>query len=388
MKKFFFFSLSIAILLFFPGCGQDKSHEAHEHEEAEDAGIDSHEGEEHHDDESGETVSDSYTLLTLRKQPFSMTVRTGGQISVDSRDVVMVTAKSSGLVNLSNDFLFPGVKVSRGDILFTISGQQLAENNTELNFIQIKADLELATANFERAQKLIGDKIITQSDYLSAKNEYEKLLSVYENLNATFGSNGNIVPSGATGYIREIFVTEGQKVSPGDPLASIVIEHYHVLRADLSPDHGDVMSRIVDATFTVGYSDRVYRVSELNGRKISQGKSMGVSSFYIPVYFRLDYHPDLIDGTFAEVYLKGDKIDDALVVPNSALMEEFGNIYVFVADDDGDFVKRYVKTGYSDGESTMIISGLSEGETIVATGAFRIKLSQMSTTAPSHAHDH
>ncbi len=120
----------------------------------------------------------------------------------------------------------------------------------------------------------------------------------------------------------------------------------------------------------------------MNGRKISHGKSTGENSFYIPVYFRMDYDPELIEGTFAEVFLIGKKLNDAIVVPNEALMEEFGKLYVFVADDDGDFIKRYIKAGYSDGEKTMILSGLSENEKIVATGAYRIKLSQMATSAP------
>ena len=102
----------------------------------------------------------------------------------------------------------------------------------------------------------------------------------------------------------------------------------------------------------------------------------------------MDHDPDLIEGTFAEVFLIGEKINDAIIVPNSALMEEFGKLYVFVAHDHGDFVKRYVSTGNSDGENTMILSGLSENEKIVATGAYHIKLSSMTTSAPAHSHNH
>jgi len=68
-------------------------------------------------------------------------------------------------------------------------------------------------------------------------------------------------------------------------------------------------------------------------------------------------------------------------------MEEFGKLYVFVADDDGDFIKRYIETGNSDGEMTMLTAGLSENERIVATGTYRVKLSQMVTSAPD-AHNH
>jgi multidrug efflux pump subunit AcrA (membrane-fusion protein) len=148
----------------------------------------------------------------------------------------------------------------------------------------------------------------------------------------------------------------------------------------------DALISVESANFTVGYSDKVYKTSEMNGRKISYGKSTGENSFYIPVYFRMDYNPELIEGTFAEVFLIGKKLNEAIVVPNSALMEEFGKLYVFVADDDGDFIKRYIKTGSTDGENTMILSGLAENEKVVATGASMIKLSLMSTSAPAHNH--
>jgi RND family efflux transporter MFP subunit len=254
--------------------------------------------------------------------------------------------------------------------------------------LQVNVDLEKAKANYDRAGKLIQDKIITQNDFLSAKNEYDKLLNTYNNLNANTGSGGNLVRSTVNGYIRELFVTEGQKVTPGQQLASIVTEHNLVLQADVSPDHVNVLPTITSANFTVGYSDKLYRLRDMNGKKISQGKSTGSSSYYIPLYFRLDYQPELIDGTFAEVYLTGNEIPDAIVVPNSALLEEFGKIYVFVKDEDGDFLKRYVEPGYGDGENTLILSGLSEGETIVATGTYNVKIAQSSTAAPAHSHNH
>jgi RND family efflux transporter MFP subunit len=278
------------------------------------------------------------------------------------------------------------VKISKGDVLFTISGAQLAEGNSELNFRQVTADLDRASANYERAKKLIADKIITEGDFLDAKNEYEKLLNTYENLSATQGKNGNIVTAGVNGYIKEVYVTEGEKVSPGEQLASLVIDHNLVLRADVSPDKSEMLNKITDANFKVGYSDKVYRLSEMNGSKISQGKSTGANSYYIPVFFRMDYTPELIEGTFAEVYLIGSEMSSAIVVPNSALMEEFGKMYVFIADPDGEFLKRYVVTGNSDGQQTEIISGLSEGESIVAEGTYRVKLMQQNTNPPSHNH--
>lgn len=307
---------------------------------------------------------------------------------VDSKDILVITAKTSGIVKFTDHFLFPGVRAPKGKALFTLSGEQLADDNTELKFMQVKADMDLASANYERAKSLISEKIITQEHFLEAKNDYEKVLNEFNNLRSTFGVSGNIISSPDNGYIREIYVTEGQKISTGQPLASIVIEHNLVLKADLSPDHLDILPSIEKAKFTVGYSKRIFSTAELNGTKISFGKSTGENSFYIPVFFRMNYDPELIEGTFAEVYLIGKEINDAIVVPNSSLMEEFGKLYVFVEDEDGDYLKRYIKTGNDDGEFTEVTEGLSENEIIVATGAYNIKLSQMTGAVSPHSHNH
>lgn len=340
----------------------------------------------HDESEEAHSLETDHTVITIKKQAFSVIVKTGGRIMVDSKDIEIITAKSSGIVKFIDHFLFPGVRINRDQPLFTISGDRLADDNSELNYIQAKADLEMATLNYERAKKMITERIITEEHYLELKNVYEKALNEFNNLNAAFGKDGNSISSPDNGYIREVYITEGQKVTSGQSLASIVIEHNIVLKADISPDYLDMLPYIENANFKVGYSNHIYKTKDMGGKKISYGKSTGGNSFYIPVYFRMKYIPELIEGTFAEVYLVGQEIPDAIVVPNSALLEEFGKYYVYVEDFDGDFIKRYVSTSFSNGEETLITAGLAEDETIVATGAYQVKLSQMTTSAPAHNH--
>lgn len=399
MKYFLTSFLTALVLLFSAGCANNTpdgstdhgssvhnstDHESDNHESSD---HESETGEHHDGHDSGERHSDP-SVIIVKKQPFSAVIKTGGKILVDSKDIKIITAKASGIVYFSDDFLFPGVKVNRNQTLFTVAGNQLADDNTELNYKQIRSDLDKAALNYERAQKLISEKIITEEHFLSAKNEYEKVLNEFNNLNATSGKYGNNISSPSDGYIKEIYVTEGQKVSSGQPVARIVTEHNLVLRADISPDNIDILTSVDQANFTVGYSKKVYKTSEMNGRKISHGKSTGENSFYIPVYFRMNYDPSLIEGTFAEVYLIGKTINDVIVIPNTSLMEEYGKYYVFIADEDGDYIKRYIETGYDNGESTMVISGLQENESIVVSDTYLIKLSQMSATVPSHNHNH
>jgi RND family efflux transporter MFP subunit len=367
--KILYFSLIIIVLPVFSSCNQaGKSEVAETH---------------------GESVEiQGLRLDTIRKGNFSFTLKTGGEILADNKNISVITAKSSGIVRFSDRFLFQGVKVNAGQILFTVSGENLAEDNAGLRFSQLEANLEKARSNYERAQKLLPDKIITEEHFLEIKNEYAKILSEYEIFRRTFNENASLVTSPAAGYIRELYVTEGQKVSAGDRLATIIGEHKIVLKALLSPLHAKILPSVESANFRVAGNNRVFRTQDLNGRKISYGKSTGENSFYIPVYFSMDYDPELIEGTFAEVWLKGEEIHDAITVPNSSLMEEFGSYYVFVKDDDGDFLKRYIKTGYSDGERTLVTEGLKENEVIAAEGVYQIKLKQMAGSVPAHTHNH
>lgn len=388
MKNLLFFIL-ILFAAFLTGCSSKNAH-VHEAADEQQKSI-VHEHEENKTDvlvneEEQPGEPSGYSIITLTRRPFAFTLKTGGMIMADNKDILLITAKSPGLVIFSNSYLFPGVKVSRGQNLFTISGEQLTEDNSELKHRQLKADLDRATQNYERAKNLISDKIITEEHFLSVKNEYEKALNEFENLNATYSEKGNSVTSPENGYIREIFVGEGQKVLSGEALASIILERKLILKADVSPDHLDILPRIESANFRVGYSKKLYKTSDMNGQKIAFGKSTGGNSFYVPVYFSIDYDPGLIEGSFAEVFVTGELTENLIVVPNSALMEEFGKFYVFVAHEDGDFVKRYITASYSDGENTVVLGGLSEGERIVSEGASLIKLSQMTTPAPAHNH--
>ena len=382
--------LVIIIFLLIPASFiRCSSGNTHNHEAADSNGSPAHV---HEDEEqaSGEhehsADTSAYRLITLRNRPFAFTIRAGGTIMSDNKDIMLVTAKSPGLVSFNNQYLFPGVKVSRGQVLFTISGNQLTEDNSELRYRQLKSDLEKASLNDERAGTLISDRLITEEHFLEVKNEYEKTLSEFETLKETYREGGNTVFSPGTGYIREIFAMEGQKVASGETLASIIADRKLILKADVSPDNLDVLPLIDRAGFRVGYSPKLFRTDEMNGRKIAYGKSTGGNSFYVPVYFSIDYDPGLIEGSFAEVYLTGEKTEDRIVVPNTALLEEFGKVYVFVAHEDGDFEKRYITPGQTDGESTVALSGLSENERIVSEGTFHVRLSQMPVSAPAHNH--
>jgi multidrug efflux pump subunit AcrA (membrane-fusion protein) len=78
----------------------------------------------------------------------------------------------------------------------------------------------------------------------------------------------------------------------------------------------------------------------------------------------------------------------ALVIKESALIEEQGNFYVYVQTAGESFQKREVKTGKRDGEKVQILSGVQPGERVVTKGGHQIRLSSLSGALPAHGHEH
>lgn len=73
-------------------------------------------------------------------------------------------------------------------------------------------------------------------------------------------------------------------------------------------------------------------------------------------------------GSLAKFTLISKQIDAAIVVPNSAIIADLAQRYVFVITD-GRAIRKAVEVGFSDGTDSEILSGLSIGEKIVIKGA-------------------
>ena len=136
-------------------------------------------------------------------------------------------------------------------------------------------------------------------------------------------------------------------------------------------------------------------------------------SAYLPATFEFDNVGDIIAGSFVEVYLLLKPRTNVVTVPNSALTEEQGLYYVYIKlhdshahehedhaheheahdheheGEEGVFEKREVKIGQTDGVRTEIVEGLKAGETVVAKGAYQVKLAASSSVIPEgHNHNH
>ena len=183
-------------------------------------------------------------------------------------------------------------------------------------------------------------------------------------------------------------VTDGQFVEEGSPLIEITSNRRLLLQAEVSQSHLQKIQRVKSANFKTPYQTEVQSIDDYNGKLISYGKVIKPGSSFIPVLFELDNLHDLIPGSFVELFLLTNPSEMELVIPKSALMQDYSLNYVYVQTGGESFEKREVKLGVDDGVSIQILSGVSEGEWVVTKGAYQIKMASMSSTIPAHGHEH
>lgn len=322
------------------------------------------------------------------RRPFAEIIKTTGHILAAQGDEVIVTANSTGIIAFGNSNKQIGSAVDAGETLFSIVGGGLTENNINIEFANAKASYKKNKADFERAQKLIDEKVISTKEFQEIELNYKNATTNFNTISKNYSGNGKKITSPMTGYIKNLLVNEGQYVEVGQTIASVSQNKKLMLKAEVPQKHYTKLGRIASANFITAYDNKVYNTDSLNGQLISYGKSTDQHAFYIPVNFEIDNKGDIIPGSYIEIFLRTTEINNVLTIPLSSLMEEQGHYYVFVQSSGEGFQKRVLELGISDGINIQVISGIKENERVVSKGAYQIKLATMSGKMPAHGHEH
>lgn len=390
-----------AMLVGFVACRgseQDHDHEAYiNHEDH--ADHEGHESHDHHDSgkdddhdhedgliefSSSKQKSAGIQTEVVKTGTFHGVLTTGGRILSASGDEKIVSATGSGIVRFARD-LTDGMQVASGTPLFSISAADMADEGQSG---QAVVAVNGAKIEYERARKLAEERLITEKELQEARLNYEMAQKAASAIGQTKSRAGVSIASPMTGYVKEIMVRPGAYVSAGEPLMVITGNKNLYLRAEVPERHYAELSRVVSANFKPSYSEVVYSVADLGGRKVGSSTTTAANSRMIPVTFEFPNSAGLLAGAYAEVTLLLGNRDGILTVPKSALIEDQGIFHVFVRHDGEHFEKRVVRIGSSDGLRCEVLSGLKDGDEVVSKGAMKLKLASATTAIPAHTHNH
>jgi len=372
-------------------CAHDHGHEAeHNHEPGEECDhnhTSANESAEHGDEimfSPEQAKSAGLETVIIQPSTFHQVIKTSGQILSAQGDEVTISATSSGIVSFNKPSLNEGLAVKGGESLLSISSRNIVDGDPAL---KAKSTYDIAQREYQRAESLIGDKLIAEKEYNEIKLNYENAKVAYQAVAQRSTARGVGISTPITGFIKTKLVNEGQYVEVGQALMTVTQNRKLQLRADVSERYYKDLGNITSANFRTPYDKTVYTLANLNGRMVSYGKSSSNQEYYVPVNFEFDNIGQVISGSYVEVYLLGQPRSNIISVPVSSLIEEQGLYFVYLQVHNDAYKKQEVTPGTSDGGNIEILAGLKKGDKVVSKGAYHVKLASTSASIP-HAHEH
>ncbi|MGL4957166.1 MAG: efflux RND transporter periplasmic adaptor subunit [Bacteroidales bacterium] len=320
-----------------------------------------------------------------RSETFGTVIKTTAQVMPSQGDERVVTAKASGSVRFAADNIVAGQMVAKGKPLLRIESAGMVDNNMSLRYSEALNEYNRSKIEYERKQQLSQDKIVSESELLTAKTTFDNAQAVYFNLRNNFSEEGQIVVAPIRGFIKQLLVGSGEFVEVGQPLISITQNSTLFIKAELSPKYYAVLSQIKTANIREQSTQKTYTLESLGGKLLSYAKSADLQNPLIPIIFQVNNTADLLSGSFVDMYIKTQSPTHAITIANEALVEEMGNYFVYRQLTPELFEKTEVKIGVSDGLRTEVVQGLEAGQRIVSKGAILVKLAHAAGGLDPHA---
>ncbi len=299
-----------------------------------------------------------------------------------------IRARVAGII-LSRSFI-EGTDVKKGDLLFQIDPApfkaQLAKARASL--ASAEASLFDAKAIIRRYERLVKTGAISTQQYDSAKAqllgaEAAKRMALAEIQTAKLNLGYATVTAPISGRIGRAMVTEGSLVGQGEATVLATIQQLDPIYVDFTEPVSHYLQ--IKAAFAAdkAYSDKPARVELVldDIDYIQEGRflfsDVTVNQQTGQVSLRSEFaNPNalLLPGMFVRVRTTLATIPDAVFVPQRAVLRNpDGSARVMVVDAKGQVQARPVKMGTMQGGDWLVLEGLSKGESIVSTGASKVR---------------
>lgn len=236
----------------------------------------------------------------------------------------------------------------------------LDKGGTSSQYYQALATCENARKTLERMQSLYSEGAIAlqmldgaQTAYAVAKANFEGARSAVE------------LTTPITGEVTAVNANLGDLAVPGTVLSTVA--RIEEMKVTFNMNETDV------ATLAPGQSVRVYSEvrpeAHCDGRVIQIAKSADVRSrsFEIKALFSNTADRWFKPGMFVKVTFTLSTGSDVLTVPNGAIQNDGVRSRVFRIRD-GRSYEVAVNLGVTDGERTVVLEGLSDGDTVATLG--------------------
>ena len=310
---------------------------------------------------------------TVVARDLPLVVKAVGRL-LPNREVV-VSAEVPGIVKHYDADV--GASVDRGALLAKIDpgDYALALKEAEANLLAAQIKLPVEKRSFERARRLLPEKVITPELYDQAEARYQsaealvvQLESIVAQARRRVKKTDIIAPF--TAYVARRFVEKGQHIATGDPV--IQLADLSAMRVKIHVNELDYVH--VDKNDPVTVTVEAFPGRSLTGRvdKIGVQADSRTNTFDVEI---LVDNPDFLlkAGLTARVTIQTDAITGALMIPQDTVLFRENRKEVFIVNDRQEAQARVVTLGRMDGSEVRVLEGLMPGQQLVVSGAAYLK---------------
>ena len=295
--------------------------------------------------------------IVVQPEEFANTLSLSG--SIEANEQIELRSEVPGVAE--KIFFSEGARVSKGQVLVKINDVELRAQAGAARTRQ-----NLAAENERRAKLLLEKEAISREEYDIASADFKTAQAQTQLINAQIAKTSIRAPFAGTVGLRNI--SPGTYVTPETLIASLVNSSQIKITFSIPEKYAAQMKVNSNVTFTVAGSTEKYtaKIYALEPAVEVTTRTLRVRA--------LAQNPDgkLLPGTFANVVLPLDKIDDAFIVPTEAIVPVQDGKKVFVARN-GKAEEVMVTTGTRTDKDIVVLSGLKAGDTVLTTGVLTLK---------------
>ena len=264
----------------------------------------------------------------------------------------------------------------------SLTKQESSYQTALLNAQQKKESADSTASNAQKEYNL--QKIELDQKVEDAQEQYDTLAEELAEIKEAIGNNG-VVTASCSGIVSSLNIAVGDEISAGggasdsmsfgsssSAVTLMTITDMSEVNVSISISEDDILDIYLDQEAIVEISSFPDEKFDAVVDSISvEGATIGAASvsYTVNVSFSNDEGYELYDGMSADVTLVQGSARDCLYINEQAVTTKDGKSTVLVKDADGNGVETEVTTGFSDGQYIEIISGVNEGDTVLAQSA-------------------
>lgn len=281
---------------------------------------------------------------------------------------VQLMARVSGILMRKN--FKEGALVKKGDLLFTIDPREYRAQAAAA-----EADARRAQLDVDRYRPLVAENAISRQVYDNAVAVAKQTRAQADAAN--LGLEYADVRAPFDGRIGDADVFEGGLVTAGQTVLA-TISNADPVWVYFSVSENDVLDfnrRLSEKSISLE-DVRTVRLTlsdgmpyPLEGKINFSDRALDTRTGTYRLRAEFD-NPDniLLPGMFARVQVTGEKLGQALLVPERAVIQQLGSYFVIVVSPDGKAVQKPIKPGPRIGALWVVDSGLSAEDRVVVEG--------------------